>query len=173
MEKVPIFDLYKSIVMNTTSAERQQGRINNKIKKNSLETTDELARMELVIKDPFSLVMEARKGVLARIAFEVANRLHLHADQLADILHTSTKTLRNYRQSKKKLNPAHSEQTLKLLAMHTKGQKVFGNPESFRRWLEKPAYGLDEQIPLDMLQTSGGIDLVMEELDRIAYGDLA
>jgi putative toxin-antitoxin system antitoxin component (TIGR02293 family) len=57
--------------------------------------------------------------------------------------------------------------------MHTKGQKVFGNPESFRRWLEKPAYGLDEQIPLDLLQTSGGIDLVMEELDRIAYGDLA
>jgi uncharacterized protein (DUF2384 family) len=28
-------------------------------------------------------------------------------------------------------------------------------------------------VPLDLLETSGGIDLVMEELDRIAYGDLA
>jgi hypothetical protein len=30
MEKVPIFDLYKPIVMSTTSVERQQGRIDKK-----------------------------------------------------------------------------------------------------------------------------------------------
>lgn len=132
-----------------------------------------LQGLESVVKDSFSLVMEARKGILATVVFEVANAMQLHVDQLADILHITTKTLRNYRQDKRKLNPAHSEQTLKLLALQLKGDKVFGQTAAFRRWLEKPAYGLDDQVPLDLLETSGGIDLVMEELDRIAYGDLA
>jgi putative toxin-antitoxin system antitoxin component (TIGR02293 family) len=132
-----------------------------------------LQGLETVVRDSFSLVMEARKGILATVAFEVANALHLHVDQLADILHMTTKTLRNYRQGKRKLNAAHSEQTLKLLALQIKGNKVFGEATAFRRWLEKPAYGLDDQVPLDLLATGGGIDLVMEELDRIAYGDLA
>jgi putative toxin-antitoxin system antitoxin component (TIGR02293 family) len=132
-----------------------------------------LQGLEAVVKDSFSLVMEARKGILATVVFDVANAMQLHVDQLAEILHITTKTLRNYRQDKRKLNPSHSEQTLKLLALQIKGSKVFGEAPSFRRWLEKPAYGLDDQVPLDLLETSGGIDLVMEELDRIAYGDLA
>ena len=132
-----------------------------------------LLGLEAVVKDSFSLVMEARKGILATVAFEVANAMQLHVDQLAEILHITTKTLRNYRQGQRKLNAAHSEQTLKLLALQIKGGKVFGEANAFRRWLEKPAYGLDDQIPLELLETSGGIDLVMEELDRIAYGDLA
>jgi putative toxin-antitoxin system antitoxin component (TIGR02293 family) len=132
-----------------------------------------LRGLEAVVKDSFSLVMEARKGIMATVAFEVAQAMELHVDQLADILHITTKTLRNYRQGKRKLNASHSEQTLKLLALQLKGHKVFGVPTAFRRWLEKPAYGLDDQVPLDLLETSGGIDLVMEELDRIAYGDLA
>jgi putative toxin-antitoxin system antitoxin component (TIGR02293 family) len=132
-----------------------------------------LQGLEAVVKDSFSLVMEARKGILATVVFEVANAMQLHVDQLAEILHITTKTLRNYRQGQRKLNASHSEQTLKLLALQIKGNKVFGQAAAFRRWLEKPAYGLDDQVPLDLLETSGGIDLVMEELDRIAYGDLA
>ncbi len=133
----------------------------------------DLYAFEAVVKDPFALVMEAREGVLAKIVFQLADVLQLQLEQMANILHTTTKTLRSYRQSKKKLNPAHSEQTLKLFALHMKGEKVFGEAASFRRWLEKPAHGLDGQIPLHLLETSGGIDLVMEELDRIAWGDLS
>ncbi|MFD3001055.1 antitoxin Xre/MbcA/ParS toxin-binding domain-containing protein [Pontibacter toksunensis] len=133
----------------------------------------ELTRFEPVVQDSFSLVMAAREGVLAKVAFEVADRLLLHLSQMADILHITTKTLQSYKQSKKKLNPANSEQTLKLFALQMKGKEVFGAADAFRRWLEKPAYGLDGQVPLDLLETSGGIDLVMEELERIAYGDLA
>lgn len=148
-------------------------RIEGQRGKASVEASQELLAFDAVVQDPFSLVMAARQGILAKIAFEVADVLQLHLNQMADILHTTTKTLHNYRLTKKKLNPAHSEQTLKLLALQIKGKEVFGNATTFRRWLEKPAYGLDEQAPLDLLETSGGIDLVMEEIERIAYGDLA
>jgi putative toxin-antitoxin system antitoxin component (TIGR02293 family) len=133
----------------------------------------DLYALEAIVKDPFTLVMEAREGILAKIVFQLADVLQLQLEQMANILHTTTKTLRSYRQSKKKLNPAHSEQALKLFALYMKGEKVFGASASFRRWLEKPAHGLDGQLPLALLETSGGIDLVMEELDRIAWGDLS
>jgi putative toxin-antitoxin system antitoxin component (TIGR02293 family) len=131
----------------------------------------ELTALKKVVKDSFSLVMAARQGISAATAIAVAGLLHLHPEQLADILNITSKTLRTYRQEQKNLNPAHSEQTLKLLALHMRGQQVFGEADAFARWLEKPSYGLDDQVPLTLLETSGGIDLVLEELDRIAYGD--
>ena len=132
-----------------------------------------LLGLQATVADSFALVMEARTGVLAKTAFDVAALLQLHADELADLLHTTTKTLRTYRQGKKRLGPAASEQVLKLLSLARQGEEVFGSASAFRRWLDKPAYGLDEQAPLVLLETSGGIDLVADEVSRIAYGDFA
>ena len=132
-----------------------------------------LANLEMVVTDAFSLVMRARTGVPAKSAFAVASLLQLSVDELADLLHTTTKTLRTYRDANKNLAPAASEQVLKLLALAHQGAEVFGEATAFRRWLAKPAYGLDNQPPLALLQTSGGIDLVAEEVSRIAYGDFA
>ena len=132
-----------------------------------------LLGLQVTVADSFALVMEARTGVLAKTAFDVAALLQLSADELAALLHTTTKTLRTYRQAKKRLAPAASEQVLKLLALARQGEEVFGTPTAFRRWLDKPAYGLDNQSPLALLETSGGIDLVADEVDRIAHGDLA
>ena len=98
----------------------------------------------------------------ARTAFAVAILLQLSTDKLADLLHTTTKTLRTYRDANKRLAPTASEQVLKLLALVHQGAEVFGEPAALRRWLGKPACGLDNQPPLALLQTGGGIDLVAE-----------
>ena len=132
-----------------------------------------LASLATVVTDSFALVMEARTGVPAKSAFAVANLLQISVDELAELLHTTTKTLRTYRDANKRLAPAASEQVLKLLALARQGGEVFGEAAAFRRWLGKPAFGLDNQPPLALLQTSGGIDLVAEEVSRIAYGDFA
>ena len=131
-----------------------------------------LLGLQATVADSFALVMEARTGVPAKTAFDVATLLQLSADELADLLHT-TKTLRAYREGKKRLGPAASEQILKLLALARWGEEVFGALRAFRRWLDKPAYGLYNQLPLALLETSGGIDLVADEVDRIAHGDFA
>ena len=132
-----------------------------------------LLGLQAIAANSFALVMEARTGVPAKTAFDVAALLKLSADELAALLHTTTKTLRAYRGGKKRLGPAASEQILKLLALARQGEEVFGALPAFRRWLDKPAYGLDNQPPLALLETSGGIDLVADEVDRIAHGDLA
>ncbi|MET4073152.1 antitoxin Xre/MbcA/ParS toxin-binding domain-containing protein [Hymenobacter sp. UYCo722] len=132
-----------------------------------------LLSLQATVADSFALVMEARNGVTAKTAFDVGALIQLNADELAGLLHTTTKTLRAYRDSKKRLAPAASEQILKLLALARQGVEVFGALPAFRRWLDKPAFGLDNQLPLTLLETSGGIDLVADEVDRIAHGDFA
>ncbi|MET4104855.1 antitoxin Xre/MbcA/ParS toxin-binding domain-containing protein [Hymenobacter sp. UYP22] len=124
-------------------------------------------------QDAYALVMEARKGVPAATAFEVAEAYQLQAQELEAIYELSTKTLRTYSQEKKNLSAASSEKTLKIISLYNLGVEVFGEAAAFLRWLDKPAHGLDGEIPLRLLETSGGIDLVAEELTRIAYGDLS
>ncbi|UYZ64124.1 MbcA/ParS/Xre antitoxin family protein [Hymenobacter weizhouensis] len=123
--------------------------------------------------DSFTLVMEARKGVPAATAFEVAEAYQLQAPELEAIYELSTKTLRTYSQENKLLSAASSEKTLKIISLYHRGVEVFGDAAAFLRWLGKPAHGLDGELPLRLLETSGGIDLVAEELARIAYGDLS
>lgn len=132
-----------------------------------------LASLEPVVADAFALVMQARTGVPAKTAFAVANLLQVSTEELAELLHLTPKTLRTYREANKRLAPAAGEQVLKLLALARLGGEVFGEAAAFRRWLGKPAHGLDNQAPLGLLQTSGGIDLVADEVSRIAYGDFA
>ncbi len=94
-------------------------------------------------------------------------------DFAADLLDVSYKTVTRYQKEKKKLSPLQSEYILKTIALFNKGAKVFGSEESFNRWLDKPAFGLGNKVPRKLVTTVGGINYVIDELNRIAHGDLA
>ena len=113
------------------------------------------------------------KGVSATTFFDIADLTGYKKDQLAEVFNTSVKTFQRYEREDKKLNPQDSEKVLKIIALFEKGTDVFGSIDHFRRWMDKPAYGIGEQVPFELLHTSGGIDLIMDELIRIEYGDLA
>ena len=94
-------------------------------------------------------------------------------DFAADLLDVSYKTVTRYKKEKKKLSPLQSEYILKTIVLFNKGNQVFGNKESFNRWLDKPAYGLGNRLPRAYTTTVGGINFIIDELNRIAHGDLA
>ncbi len=94
-------------------------------------------------------------------------------DFAADLLDVSYKTVTRYQKEKKKLSPLQSEYILKTIVLFNKGNQVFGNKESFNRWLDKPAFGLGNRIPRAYITTVGGINFIIDELNRIAHGDLA
>lgn len=48
--------------------------------------------------------------------------------------------------------------------------EVFGSQEEAEQWLERPAIGLDQRRPIDLLSTPAGVELVEEFLGRIAHG---
>jgi putative toxin-antitoxin system antitoxin component (TIGR02293 family) len=121
----------------------------------------------------YMLVIQAHEGVNAKKMQELMIETQHNNKFFADILHISPKTIDRYIKEDKKFNPTESEKILKLEQVYDWGKKVFGNIESFNRWIEKPAYGLDDQIPKVLMQTHGGLGLVEDELIRIAYGALA
>ena len=94
-------------------------------------------------------------------------------DFAADLLDVSYKTITRYQKERKKLSPLQSEYILKTIALYNKGEKVFGSNESFTNWLNKPAFGFDNRIPNTFITTVTGINYIIDELNRIAHGDLA
>jgi len=132
------------------------------------------SKYEKTIKDDYSIVLNSLKGLSANVFYDLVLITGMNKNQLADdIFKLSLKTIKRYQEDNKKLNPRNSELILKLIAMYKKGAEIFGSIESFNKWLNKPAFGLGNKIPYQIMNTSTGIDLIFEELVRIEFGDLA
>ena len=125
------------------------------------------------IKDDNILVADAASGVYASAFFDAAKVSGKKNEELASYLNVSLKTLMRYRKTKRKLDPLNSEQILKLIALYKNGEEVFGSIDSFNNWLEKPSPAFNNNSPSAFMKTSGGIDLIREEISRIAFGDFA
>lgn len=119
------------------------------------------------------IVQESSAGVYATSFDSVVALSGLKNDDIAALLNISGKTYSRYKSSRQRFDPAQSELLLKLKTMFLLGNDVFGNNILFRRWLEAPSYGLGGLIPFQIIKTSTGIDMVMNELTNIAHGNLA
>jgi putative toxin-antitoxin system antitoxin component (TIGR02293 family) len=125
------------------------------------------------LKNSFDLVKKASLGIEAEAFFETVSVTGFTKEALASLLDTSVKTLQRQRKANNRLTTLRSEHLLKLMALYEHGQEVFGSVEEFKKWLSKPAFGLGNYLPMELLKTFSGIDLIEEELTRIDYGDLA
>ena len=132
-----------------------------------------LKTYEKHLDDRFWIVEEAAAGVPASALIDLIDMTHLNKNFIAGMLNLSTRTIDRYLKGDNLLNPSSGELMLKLFSLFKKGEKIFGNADEFQKWIEKPAYGLGYKFPKELMQTSAGIDLIQDELTRIAYGDLA
>jgi putative toxin-antitoxin system antitoxin component (TIGR02293 family) len=123
--------------------------------------------------DKSLITLAALKGLDSPVFSDVIRLTGFPRDKVAGWLDLSLKTIMKYEKEKKQMNSADSELLLKIIALFEKGIDLFATRDHFLKWLEKPAFGLGSLVPVDMMKTSGGIDLIMDELVRIEYGDLA
>jgi putative toxin-antitoxin system antitoxin component (TIGR02293 family) len=138
---------------------------------------DEPSTAEMVndiIYQPSYIINTSLSGVGSLRFFNLADYTGLNREWLATaFLGLSLKTLQRYAQEDKSLTPREGEAILKLEALYKKGIEIFGNRDEFNSWLKEPEYGLGWQVPLELLSTSTGIDMIMEELLRIEFGATA
>jgi putative toxin-antitoxin system antitoxin component (TIGR02293 family) len=116
-----------------------------------------------------TIVFSARKGLNPKIFYSFAETIKMPEKTLADILNISARTVNNYREQQKVLEPVYSEHLLKLIALYSKGEEIFGNIDEFNYWLGKPLWNTKD-IPINWTRTPGGVDLLIEELDKLAQG---
>ncbi|MET3755907.1 putative toxin-antitoxin system antitoxin component (TIGR02293 family) [Rhizobium binae] len=61
----------------------------------------------------------------------------------------------------------HSRKFAEIL---TKAAGIFASHAEAEQWLERPAIGLDQRRPIDLLGTPAGLELIEDYLDRLEYG---
>ncbi|WHF52104.1 DUF2384 domain-containing protein [Chryseobacterium gotjawalense] len=122
-----------------------------------------------VFQNDYSLVKKAKAGIQTDVFYTFAESIKMPEKMLAAVLNLSPRTISNYRELNKSLEPNHSEHLLKLIALFEKGKEYLGNIDEFNNWLEKPFWNSEEK-PSDFLNTSGGVDLLIVRLERMAQG---
>jgi putative toxin-antitoxin system antitoxin component (TIGR02293 family) len=68
------------------------------------------------------------------------------------------------------LSREQSGRTWKLAEVLAKATSVLGSQAEAEQWLERPALGLDQRRPIDLLSTPAGIALVEDFLERVEFG---
>lgn len=121
----------------------------------------------LNLKTTHAIVFSARKGLEPKIFYDFAETIKMPEKTLANILNLSARTISNYHAQQKSLEPINGEHLLKLIALYEKGEEIFGNIEEFNYWLKK-AFWNAKDTPMSWMITPGGVDLLMEELDKLA-----
>ncbi len=118
----------------------------------------------------FSLVQRAQEGISVEFFDKLLQQSGLSKVELSRLLSIDPKTIDNYRRADKPFDMLKGELLLKLSRLFKLGEEVLGNTEEFRTWLHLPAGEFNATLPIFLLSTSTGVDLVEEQLERIAQG---
>ncbi|MBY3035184.1 MULTISPECIES: antitoxin Xre/MbcA/ParS toxin-binding domain-containing protein [Rhizobium] len=70
----------------------------------------------------------------------------------------------------KPLSQEQSGRAWKFAEILAKATDIFGSQAEAEQWLERPAVGLEQRRPIDLLGTPAGVELVEDHLDRLEYG---
>ena len=110
------------------------------------------------------------RGGLSRGSLDVLMRhTGISLPELAEILEVTDRTLRRY-DSTEVLNKRLSERAFEIARLYARGEEVFGDGASFRQWMDTEVPALGHQRPKSFLDTSMGIQMLMDELGRIEHG---
>jgi putative toxin-antitoxin system antitoxin component (TIGR02293 family) len=113
-----------------------------------------------------------RDGVPRKALDSLMENTGITINEMAHIIKTSDRTLRRYT-PQQKLDPGQSERLIELATLYSRGEDVFGTMEAFKEWMDSNIIALGNKKPKEFLDTSLGIDLLMEELGRIEHGIFA
>jgi len=94
-------------------------------------------------------------------------------DEWAGFLDISIKTLDRYKQSNKHFKSSQSEKIIGMMEVLERGVDVFGKMGMFKHWLYSTVPAFGDIRPIDLLSTSYGRELVLDELTRIEHGIFA
>jgi putative toxin-antitoxin system antitoxin component (TIGR02293 family) len=70
----------------------------------------------------------------------------------------------------KPLSQEQSGRAWKFAEILSKATDVLGTQAEAEQWLQRPAIGLDQRRPIDLLGTPAGVELIEDYLQRLEYG---
>ena len=124
------------------------------------------------IKSKKDLIILGTKGVSKNALLSLMEHLKLTIPQMAVLLSISKRSIYRY-SPQQPFNRYISEHILLIAEVVVKGSEVFRDIDTLRQWLNLPNKALGNELPINLLNSSFGIEMLMQELGRIEHGIIA
>jgi putative toxin-antitoxin system antitoxin component (TIGR02293 family) len=111
-----------------------------------------------------------RSGLPARSVQDFSEALNLPIRELSTYIHVSSRTLERRLKDNRALDVDASDRLVELAKVYGRASEVMEGNERARRWLFESSRVLGNVTPVSLLDTSSGIELVLDELGRIEHG---
>ncbi|MEO5569810.1 MAG: antitoxin Xre/MbcA/ParS toxin-binding domain-containing protein [Bacteroidia bacterium] len=120
-----------------------------------------------------SLIKKVREGIKYTFFLRIVNVSPFTMQEWSVYLDLTERTMQRYQKEKKTFDRLQSEKILEITILNKKGSEVFGNKDSYNKWLDSKNIALGGVKPKELLDNSFGIQLLKDELLRIEHGVLA
>jgi putative toxin-antitoxin system antitoxin component (TIGR02293 family) len=124
------------------------------------------------VKNNSDFIACIREGIPRKALDELMDYTGITTNEITAILHISERTLRRYT-PQQKLNESQTERLIEIAKLYSRGEEVFGSLDAFKEWMNSTVMALGNKKPKTFLDTSIGIDMLMNELGRIEHGIFA
>ena len=121
----------------------------------------------------FYLIHTTKRGVDFNLFYRIFEANPFTMNEWSGFIHVSERTLQRYRKEKRSFNQVQSEKILEIVLLMNYGAEVFGSRERFSSWLETDNLALGKIKPKQLMDSSFGVGIIKDELQRIEHGLLA
>jgi putative toxin-antitoxin system antitoxin component (TIGR02293 family) len=121
------------------------------------------------VSGDFDLIALTREGIRKSSLKSLAAHLGITMEVMSSLLHSSHRNIQR-KDENELLDTLKTEKVLELAAFTQRGIEVTGSKEAFIEWVHSPLISLNNKQPIDFLDTSFGIQLLLKLLGRLEQG---
>ena len=141
----------------------------------NLQKTLDLLGGSQILGPPVESELDAHellhRGLPRAALSNLVDKLHVISfDEATEALGMSLRTLQRHKSAPvAPLSVEQSGRAWKFAEILAKATRVLGSQDEAEQWLRRPAIGLDQQRPINLLTTPAGVKLVEDYLGRLEY----
>jgi len=132
-----------------------------------------IAQFNTKLLDTVELLKLSRKGISFDLFEKIAKSHSYTTKEWSSFLHLTERTIQRYKKERRKFESLQSERIIEIAQLHLKGKEVFDSKLNFEEWMNSKIIALGNIRPIELLDSSFGIEMLMDELGRIEHGVLA
>lgn len=121
------------------------------------------------IEDSINEIKTIREGIDPELVDNFLSDQFFVVKDILISLNIKPSTYFAKKKNHKRLDPTSTEKFLRLFSVVQSAQKILGHAEG-KNWLYRKVPSLGDQIPMDLLDTEAGHQLVEQALLQIKYG---
>lgn len=120
--------------------------------------------------DTNDVIARMRMGTPARAVPGIATRFGISQDRLLDLLRLPKSTVKGRISTDGKLSGTEQDRVYRAERVLARAVQVLEDEDAARNWLTRTNRSLGGEVPLALLDTEVGYELVLDTLGRIEYG---